>query len=142
MHECDLRAVAPLEWLLPKPAESFRTQLVGGPADRLHRHRQPARRTGPQHLVCVAADAGPAALPDGVDAFGRPGAVQRQVAAVHDQVRPQPLEVVEHRLQREQVAVHIGHDRDHRYKPRGRIGRAPAPEPKSAPKTVPPPALG
>ena len=67
---------------------------------------------GPQQLIGVATGSGPAELPDVVDHLGRPRAVERQIPAVHHQVRSLTPEVVGDGVQRPQVAMHIRQDRD------------------------------
>jgi hypothetical protein len=66
----------------------------------------------PEQLVGVADHAVPGELANPIDHFGRAGAHEREVATVQDQVGTPMIEVCGNRLERGEIAVNVGDQRD------------------------------
>src|SRR6187431_1450072 len=66
----------------------------------------------PQHLVSVAAHAGPVHVADTVDDFCRTRPAAHQVTTMHDKVNADLFQIRDHRLQCGEVGVDIGDNRD------------------------------
>jgi hypothetical protein len=69
------------------------------------------RLWSPEEFVGVADHARPAELADAIDHLGRLAAAQCEVASMQDALNAAPLEVGGHRVERGEVAMDVGDDR-------------------------------
>lgn len=66
----------------------------------------------PQQLVGIAQHPGPSQRSDAIDDLGGPWAHQREIASVHNLIDPATRDVIDHGIERGEVAVNIGNDGD------------------------------
>src|SRR5437899_1383268 len=110
-------AVPPLRGRGLEPGHALLAEPVRVPGDV---PVEPGREAGlntrrqavPNDGVDVPDHPGPAELPNPVDALGGPRAADDQVAALHDEVGRPALEIGDDRVERREVAVDVGDDRD------------------------------
>jgi hypothetical protein len=124
MHQREIPVLILARELSEPRKPFFAEQLARGGAllvEQRSQERDELRRTlhllrerlrPPQHLVGVAHHARPAQLAHQVDHLGRLPAAQSEVAALQHAGNAAPLEVGDHRLECDEVAVDVRDDRE------------------------------
>jgi hypothetical protein len=85
-------------------------ELLPRPADRLLRPDIESVRVEERPLVVVAEDHEAAAIANDRGALARIGAVADDIAEAIDGVHPLPVDILEHRAERLEIAVNVADD--------------------------------